>query len=112
MGKSTVLEALEFLERCLKEKGVAVSKLVLFGSQGAGSATGESDIDVVIISEDFRGKDIFQRVELFKDAEALAIKKFLVPFDIVPMTPEEFQRDGSLIAEYAKGGRVISSTEG
>ncbi len=45
MVKSEVVEAIGFFRRCLKEKGVKVSKIILFGSQVGGKATKESDVD-------------------------------------------------------------------
>jgi hypothetical protein len=42
-----------------------------------------------------------------KDAEILIIKKFMVPFDIITMTPEEFESDSSLVGLYASEGKVV-----
>jgi predicted nucleotidyltransferase len=93
---------IKFLEGCLREKGVKITKIILFGSQITGKATEESDLDIVIISEDFKGKDIFKRAELTKEAEIMTIKKFMIPLDIITLTPEEFESGTSLIAEYAR----------
>jgi predicted nucleotidyltransferase len=60
-----------------------------------------SDIDIVVLSEDFRNKDIFERALLIKDAEVLTIKKF-----IITMTPEEFESGSSLVGLYASEGKV------
>jgi predicted nucleotidyltransferase len=109
MAKSTAIDAARFLEQCLKEKGLRVSKIILFGSQAQGGATDESDIDIVIISEDFRGKDIFDRSMLTKEAEIMTIKKFIMPLDIITLTPGEFENETSLISQYAKNGEVIHS---
>ena len=105
MAKRKVKAALEFLERCLREGGVIPSKIILFGSQAKGKATKESDIDVVIISEDFRNKDIFERAAMTKDAEIRTLKKFMIPLDIVTLTPEE--NNSSLIADYAREAEVV-----
>lgn len=107
MVKGTVLEAIAFLEKQLGKSGLRLFKLILFGSQAKGDATEESDIDIVILSEDFRNKDIFERAQLIKDAEIQTIKKFMVPFDIITMTPEEFESGSSLIGLYASEGKVV-----
>lgn len=107
MAEKTVVEAIKFLEKCLKEKGLNISKIILFGSQAKGESTAESDIDVLIISNDFRGKDIFERAALTKDAEIMTIKKFMIPLDIITMTQEEFESETSLIADYVEDGEVI-----
>jgi len=41
------------------------------------------------------------------EAEIMTIKKFLIPLDIITLTPEEFESGISLIAEFAKEGEVI-----
>lgn len=107
MAKSIVLEAITFLEQQLKRGGLHIYKLILFGSQATGHATVDSDIDIVVLSEDFRDKDIFERAQLIKDAEIQTIKKFMVPFDIITMTPEEFENGSSLVGLYASEGEVV-----
>jgi predicted nucleotidyltransferase len=84
-----------------------VSKIVVFGSQARRTATEESDIDIAIISEDFTKKNIFKRANLTKDAEIRTIKKFMVPLDIITLTPEEYDNRTSLAAEYAHEGKVV-----
>ncbi len=107
MAKSIAIEAIRFMERCLIESGLNISKIIVFGSQVEGEATDESDIDIIIISEDFRGKDIFQRAMLTKDAEILTIRRFMIPLDIITLTSEEFENENSLIAEYARNGELV-----
>ncbi|HAG07994.1 MAG TPA: DNA polymerase beta [Desulfotomaculum sp.] len=107
MVKNTAIEAINFLEHCLREKGLSITKIILFGSYSKEKATEESDIDIAVISRDFEGKDIFERAELTKEPEIMTIKKFMLPLDIITLTPEEFDRGTSLIAEYATEGEVI-----
>ena len=110
MVKKTVIEAIKFMEHCLEKKGLNISKVVLFGSHAKGKATEESDIDIVIVSKDFEDKDIFERAQLTKEAEILTIKKYMVPFDIITLTPEEFESETSLISDYAKNGEIVYTT--
>lgn len=107
MAKSKVREAVRFFQKCLNETGLHVSKLILFGSQAKGAAQIKSDIDLLIVADDFRAKNIFQRAQLTKDAEIKTIKKFLIPLDIITLTPEEFESETSLVAGYAKSGKVL-----
>ena len=107
MVKRKTLKIVDFLAKCLRDEGLAISKVILFGSQASGHATRESDIDIVIVSGDFRGKDVFGRAQLIKDAEIATIRKFMVPIDIVLFTPEELNSKSSLIAGYARAGKVL-----
>ncbi len=107
MDKTTVSEVIEFLEECMKQQGITVSKIVLFGSLAKGDADEESDVDVAIISNDFKGKGIFQRAQMTKEPEIKTIRKFMVPLDIVTLTPEEYENETSLVAAYAKEGAAL-----
>jgi predicted nucleotidyltransferase len=107
MAKSKVIKIIKFLEKSLRDSGLNIMKIILFGSHAKGKASTESDIDIVIVSKDFRNKDIFERVKLIKEAEILTIKKFIVPLDIITLTPEEFKSKTSLISDYAKNGKIL-----
>lgn len=107
MAKDRVYEAIGFLEHCLKEEGLTISKIILFGSHAKDKATEESDVDIVIISEDFSNKDIFERAILTKEAEIMAMKKFMMPLDIITMTPQEFESETSIITDFARDGEVV-----
>jgi len=107
MIKDRIAEAIKFFENCLREKGLNISKIILFGSHSTGKATMGSDVDILIISPDFQNKDIFERARLTKEAEIKTIKKFKVPLDIITLTSEEFESGNSLITEFARKGKVM-----
>jgi len=52
----------------------------------------ESDLDLIIISEAFMDKDIFERSKLTMYPEISTFKKFKVPMDILNMSPEEYSK--------------------
>ena len=67
----------------------------------------DSDVDILIISDDFKDKDIFERARLTKYAEIKTIRKFMVLLDIVTLTSEEFENETSHVAEFAKSGKIM-----
>jgi predicted nucleotidyltransferase len=73
----------------LRTNGINVSEIIVFGSHAIGCAAANSDIDIVIVSNDFRNKNIFQRVEMIGDTHAATISEFMIPLDILLKTPEE-----------------------
>jgi len=107
MVKKSTLKAVAFMKERLQQTGLNVQKIIVFGSQANGKYTDGSDIDIIVISNDFRNKDIFKRARLTKDAEIMTIRKFMIPLDIVTMTPEELADDKSLLSDYARTGEVI-----
>ena len=107
MVKKSTLKAVAFMKERLQQTGVNVQKIIVFGSQVNGKYKAGSDIDIIVISNDFNNKDIFKRARLTKEAEIMTIRKFMIPLDIITMTPEELADDKSLLSDYARTGEVI-----
>ena len=98
MVDAKVLEAVNFFSAVVRENGIHIHDLILFGSSGLGTASSHSDIDIAIVSADFAGRDIFERALLTKDAEIQTVRKFKVALDVLSLTPEEYRDPASLIA--------------
>jgi predicted nucleotidyltransferase len=90
MDKSTVNEVVSFLKDALHHHKINVEHIALFGSSLSGNLRPDSDIDMIIISADFAGKDIFERSEMTMHSEIEVIRKFKVPMDIINLTPAEY----------------------
>lgn len=62
----------------------------------------DSDIDVIIISEDFKGMNLFRRLEIL--GVALAKAKILEPIEAIGYTEEEFasKGEGTFIGDEVK----------
>ena len=78
--------------------------MVLFGSYSKGLNKEGSDIDIVVISDDFKGKNYLERIEILTDA----VYAVFQPIEAVAMTTEEWERGDSVIAGFARDGQVIS----
>jgi len=52
----------------LERLGVEVNKIVLYGSQSNATAHEHSDIDLIVVSDDFAGLDVWDRQCLLGDA--------------------------------------------
>ena len=87
----------------LKQKGVDVEKVILFGSYAKGTAKPESDIDVAIISSQF-GKNNLKEM-MFLRRIALKIDSHLEP---LPFSPKDMNdRYSTLAQEIIKHGIQI-----
>jgi predicted nucleotidyltransferase len=93
MDKKRVCEVVEHLKRRLHDDGIAAVEIVVFGSHIRGTQHEESDLDLMIISKAFENKDIFERSEMTAASQVDVIKRFLVPLDIINLTPEEFEEN-------------------
>lgn len=98
----------KLLEKLLREKGISINKIVIFGSFVKGGFGKESDIDIVIVSKDFRNKGIFERVKLTTGIGRELVKRFKTPFDLIYYSDDEWERkDFLLINEAKEYGEVI-----
>ncbi|OGW61634.1 MAG: nucleotidyltransferase [Nitrospirae bacterium RBG_16_64_22] len=103
MDQGSVLGIISRFRKAVEARGVAIDKIVLYGSHARGAAGEESDIDLVVISRDFERKNYWQRIELLSDA----IYEVLEPIEAVAMTPDEWETGESLLVDFAKNGQVV-----
>lgn len=105
MDKKTVTEKLTQFQKILESNGIKVSKLILYGSYAHGNAREDSDIDVVVISDDFTGKGYWERIDILSDA----IYQIFEPIEAIAMTSQEWDSNQSIITDFAKQGEVVYS---
>ena len=90
MDKATVEEIVAYLKQSLINYGIRVDSIALFGSALKGTMDKDSDIDLIIISSDFRDLDLFERARLTMKPETETMRKYKVPMDIINLSPEEY----------------------
>lgn len=98
MDKRAALKILARFRSALESQQIRVDKLVLYGSFAVGANRDGSDIDVVVISKHFAGKDYWARTEIL----SRAIYDVFEPIEAVALTPEEWEKGESAIVDYAK----------
>jgi len=84
----------------LEAMGVRVKKIILYGSHALGKAGEDSDIDLLVVSDDFKGMDLWERLCLLGRAR-IGIKR---PMEISGITEEEFKSEhsGTFIGDEVK----------
>ena len=103
MDKAAVLETILDFEKALKLENVNAAKIILFGSYASGNYRSDSDIDLVVISDDFEDKGYWQRIDILSSA----VYKVFKPIEAIAMTQQEWQSGNSMIAGYARDGEVV-----
>ncbi|MBU2539541.1 nucleotidyltransferase domain-containing protein [Patescibacteria group bacterium] len=98
----TKKELSRILTKLLKQKGISIHKIVIFGSYAKEVSKEDSDIDVIIVSKNFRNKSIFERVELTTGIGRELVKKTMKPFDIMYYSDDEWDNGYSLTINAAK----------
>jgi hypothetical protein len=84
--------------------GIIAEKSLIFGSYAQGRATKDSDLDLLIISDDFKKMDLWERLCLLGRAR----KGICRPMEILGLTREEFaeQKTGTFVADEIKARAV------
>ncbi len=103
MDKEAVLRIVSDFVKALEAEKVKPQKIILFGSYSTGTQHEGSDIDLVVISEDFAGKDYWERIDIL----ATALVKVFEPIEAIAMTPQEWESGESRIVDYARDGEVV-----
>jgi len=90
LNKTTVMNVIKDLHEALKKYGIRDNHIALFGSFLTGNTHEDSDMDVIVISSLFEGKNLFERVDMTAKANIDVQRKYVVPMDILLKTPKEY----------------------
>lgn len=103
MDKKTVLNTIDRFKNILESRKIRISKIILFGSYSKGTHTESSDIDLIVISDDFASLNYWERIDLLSDA----IYEIFEPIEAFSFTPNEWEKRDSFLADYARDGEII-----
>jgi len=87
-SRSQIKEIISIYREKLTQAGIKVAAVYLFGSYAHGLAHEGSDIDLIIVSLDFEGLNMRERLELL----GLASARILEPIQAYGLTPEEVEK--------------------
>ena len=65
MDKRTVVKIVGRFRDAIEARGITLFKIILFGSYASDTQHEGSDIDIFVISEDFKGKSYWERGDSF-----------------------------------------------
>jgi hypothetical protein len=101
-GRPKIKEIIEEYKQVLTGLGINVEGAVLYGSFAKGNPRKDSDIDLVIISDDFKKMNLRQRLEVL----GIAAVRIMKPIEAKGYTPEEINvsSPASFLKEILKIG--------
>ncbi|MCM8778385.1 MAG: nucleotidyltransferase domain-containing protein [Candidatus Omnitrophica bacterium] len=73
----------------LRNLGINPKKIILFGSYAKGTPRQDSDIDLIVISDDFKNMNLRERLEVL----GLAAGRVFEPIEALGYTPEEIETE-------------------
>ena len=89
MEKEVQIIIAEYKEK-LEALGIRPKKIILYGSYASGKAREHSDLDLLVVSDDFKNMGLWDRLCLL----GLARKGIKKPMEILGLTEEEFEAEG------------------
>jgi predicted nucleotidyltransferase len=102
------IETITRYRHSLESLGIGVKKIILFGSRARGLAVEYSDIDLLVVSDDFRNMDTWERMRLLGRAR-VGIK---APMEIFGCTEDEIASEppGTFMGNeaIAKGIEIVA----
>ena len=89
----------------LDKTGIRKSKIVLYGSCSAGTAYEHSDIDLIVVSDDFAGMDLWDRQCVLGDSTAGIYE----PIEALGYTYDEYEAmgPGTFIGQEVKPKGIV-----
>lgn len=103
MDKKAAIEAVAKFRQAIEARGIRPHKIILFGSYATGANREGSDIDIVVISDDFVGRSYWERIDILSDA----VYEVFAPVEVTALTREEWERGDSFVTAFARDGEVL-----
>ena len=104
MTEKEVHDTIARYKKGLEALGIKPKKIILYGSHASGIATEHSDLDLVLVSDDLKDMDLWERLSLLGRARK-GIEKSM---EILGFTVEEYESDqcGTFIRDEVKAKGV------
>jgi predicted nucleotidyltransferase len=103
MDKNTVIDIIDRFRKAIEKQGIRVEQLILYGSFAYGTPHEGSDIDLIVISDNFAPLGFWERIDVL----ANAICEVFEPIEAIAMTRTEWENREYGIVDYASKGEVI-----
>jgi len=103
MDKSTAMTIIDRFRDAVEKQGIRVERFILYGSFAYGTPHEWSDIDLVVVFDDFIGKGYWERIDILSEA----ICEVFQPIEAVAMMVEEWESGNTSIARFGRKGQVV-----
>ena len=103
MDKRTAVNIIAGFREAIEARGIQPHKIILYGSFADGTNREGSDIDIVVISDDFAGRSYWERIDILADV----IYEIFAPVEATALTIEEWEQGDSFVTDFARNGEVL-----
>lgn len=103
MDKKTVIEIVNLFQERIKRRGIKPLKIILYGSYAQKTSHKGSDIDIVVISDDFTGMNYWERIDIMSEV----IYEIFAPIEAVALSPDEWEQGDAFVIDFARSGETL-----
>ena len=103
MDKRSAIDIVTRFRQGIEARGIRPLKIIMYGSYATGANREGSDIDIVVISDDFIGKNYWERIDILVDV----IYEIFAPIEVVALTQDEWKQGDSFVIDFARHGEVL-----
>lgn len=108
MDKREIRLIKETVSSVLDLSNVELNRIVLFGSYAKNEQSLNSDIDLIIVSKNFRNSTYFKRIDKVLNLNAALVKTIKKPFDVLLYSDIEWNDSATMmIREAKKNGKTL-----
>ena len=103
MDKETAVEIVNRFRKGIEERGIRPLKIILYGSFADNTNQEGSDIDIIVISDDFIGKNYWERIDILADV----IYEIFAPIEAIALTEDEWSQGDLFVTDFACNGEIL-----
>ena len=103
MDKKTAIDIVNRFQKGIEAHGIRPLKIIIYGSFADNTNREGSDIDIVVISDDFIGKSYWERIDILADV----IYEIFEPIEAIALTADEWAQDDLFVTDFARNGEIL-----
>lgn len=89
IAKREVIKAKNLLFDLFRQRNITLDKVVIFGSFTKNNVRPDSDLDIILVSKNFRNKNLFERIKLAQGIHWSLGEKIHRPIDLMYYSDKE-----------------------
>ncbi len=102
MAKKELKKIYKVIEDFFKTREIQLDDVILFGSAANKVKNGYNDIDLILLSKNFRGKEFDEKIKMVSGINRELVSKFKMPFDLLFYSDSEWKKNDSFLLNEAR----------
>jgi len=110
MVKKELKAIYKVIEDFFRTREIQLEDVIIFGSAAKKNKTNFNDIDLILLSRNFRGKEFDEKIKMVSGINRELVSKFKKPFDLLFYSDSEWKKEERyLFSEAQKFGYSLKN---